>query len=234
MNISVTRNPNPKSPPAGDYGFGQIFTPHMFVMDYSGGMWRGPRIVPYQNFSLDPAVKVLHYGQEIFEGMKAYKNGKDGSVHMFRPDKNVTRFNISCERMCMPKVDPELFMTALEQLIDLDPAELAHPDFARYFAGAKPLPGSEPSRAGNVPTPIRLSEASDALWRTVTTVLSRNFPLPWNFRTRGSRPSIYAQFTLRATAPGSRRRFPTKAGTRATPVCTRPRGIPFSASTMST
>jgi branched-chain amino acid aminotransferase len=120
MNIPVTRNPNPASSPDGDYGFGQIFTPHMFVLDYSEGEWHDPRIIPYQNFSLDPAAKVLHYGQEIFEGMKAYKNGEDGSVHMFRPDKNVSRFNISCERMCMPQVDPQLFMTALNQLIDLD------------------------------------------------------------------------------------------------------------------
>jgi len=120
MNITVTRNPNPKSPPDGDYGFGRTFTPHMFVMDYSDGQWHAPRVVPYANFSLDPAAKVLHYGQEIFEGMKAYKNGENGSVHMFRPDKNVTRFNISCERMCMPQVDPELFMKALNQLIDLD------------------------------------------------------------------------------------------------------------------
>jgi branched-chain amino acid aminotransferase len=120
MNITVTRNPNPSSLPDGDYGFGQIFTPHMFVMDYSAGEWRDPRIIPYGPFSLDPAAKVLHYGQEIFEGMKAYKNGDDGSVHMFRSDKNVARFNISCERMCMPQVDPELFVTALNQLIDLD------------------------------------------------------------------------------------------------------------------
>ena len=120
MNITVTRNPNPQSPPDGDFGFGRIFTPHMFVMDYSAGQWHDPRIIPYGNFSLDPAAKVLHYGQEIFEGMKAYRNGEDGSVHMFRPDKNVTRFNISCERMCMPQVDPDLFMKALNQLIALD------------------------------------------------------------------------------------------------------------------
>ncbi len=120
MSITVTRNPNPQSPPDGDYGFGRIFTPHMFVMDYTDGQWQDPRIIPYGNFSLDPAAKVLHYGQEIFEGMKAYKNGEDDSVHMFRPDMNVARFNISCERMCMPQVDPQLFMDALNQLIDLD------------------------------------------------------------------------------------------------------------------
>jgi len=69
---------------------------------------------------MDPAAKVLHYGQEIFEGMKGYQNSKDGSVHMFRPDRNIARFNISCERMCMPPVDPALFLEALELLIDLD------------------------------------------------------------------------------------------------------------------
>ena len=120
MSITVTRNTNPPAIPTGDYGFGQKFTPHMFLMEWKDGLWHDPRIVPYGPFSLDPAAKVLHYGQEIFEGMKAYKNGTDGSVHMFRPDRNIERFNISCERMCMPKVDPELFMEALETLIDLD------------------------------------------------------------------------------------------------------------------
>ena len=120
MNIKVTRNPNPANPPAGDYGFGTNFTPHMFVLDYKDGQWQDPRIVPYGPFSLDPAAKVLHYGQEIFEGMKAYKNSRDGSVHMFRPDKNIRRFNISCERMCMPQVDSDLFMRALNQLINMD------------------------------------------------------------------------------------------------------------------
>ena len=120
MNISVTRNPNPPAPPTGDYGFGQKFTPHMFLMDWKDGAWSNPRIEPYRNFSLDPAAKVLHYGQEIFEGMKGYHNKTDNSVHMFRPEKNIARFNISCERMCMPEVDPALFMRALEMLIDMD------------------------------------------------------------------------------------------------------------------
>ncbi len=120
MNIEVTRNPSPQSPPAGDYGFGQTFTPHMFLMDYKDGQWLNPRIEPYGPFTLDPAAKVLHYGQEIFEGMKAYRNGADNSVHMFRPDKNVRRFNISGARMCMPQIDEDLFMQGLEMLIDLD------------------------------------------------------------------------------------------------------------------
>jgi branched-chain amino acid aminotransferase len=120
MNIEITRNPNPATPPVDNFGFGQIFTPHMFVMDYKDGQWGQPRIQPYGPFSIDPAAKVLHYGQEIFEGMKAYKNGQDGTVHMFRPDKNIRRFNISCDRMCMPRVDETLFMEALELLIDMD------------------------------------------------------------------------------------------------------------------
>ncbi|MBE0568038.1 MAG: branched-chain amino acid aminotransferase [Krumholzibacteria bacterium] len=120
MNISVSRHASPPAPPTGDFGFGQKFTPHMFKMDWKDGTWHDARIVPYEPFTLDPAAKVFHYGQEIFEGMKAYRHGGDGSVHMFRPDRNINRFNISCERMCMPKVDNELFMQAMEMLIDLD------------------------------------------------------------------------------------------------------------------
>lgn len=120
MAIKITRNQNPRPVPTGNYGFGSIFTPHMFRMDYKDGVWGDPTIVPYGPFSLDPAAKVLHYGQEIFEGMKAYLNPGDNSVHMFRPDMNIRRFNISCERMCMPTVDEDLFLQALETLIDLD------------------------------------------------------------------------------------------------------------------
>ena len=120
MAIEITRHPHPPAPPSGDYGFGKIFTPHMFLVDYTAGRWLSPRIEPYAPFTMDPAAKVLHYGQEIFEGMKGYRNSRDGTVHMFRPDKNIHRFNISCDRMCMPRVDEDLFMEALELLIDLD------------------------------------------------------------------------------------------------------------------
>ncbi len=120
MDIAITRHPNPPSQPKGDYGFGQHFTPHMFKLDYRDGRWQNPRIEPYGPISLAPSAKVFHYGQEIFEGMKAYRNAKDGSVHMFRPDKNIRRFTISCGRMCMPPVDEALFMEALDTLIDID------------------------------------------------------------------------------------------------------------------
>ena len=134
MDIRITRNENPASPPTdGKYGFGAMFTPHMFMMNYVDGAWEDPRIEPYHDISLDPAAKVLHYGQEIFEGMKAYTNPKDKSVHMFRPDMNVRRFNRSCERMCMPPVDPGLFMDALKQLIDLDRAWVPESPSALYI-----------------------------------------------------------------------------------------------------
>ncbi|HPF36797.1 MAG TPA: branched-chain amino acid aminotransferase [Candidatus Krumholzibacteria bacterium] len=120
MEIKITRNPDPPAPPSGDYGFGSKFTPHMFEMEWFDGAWGEPRIVPLHDIVLHPAAKVLHYGQEIFEGMKAYANPDDGSVHMFRPDMNIKRFLRSCRRMCMPEVDAGLFMEALKRLIDLD------------------------------------------------------------------------------------------------------------------
>ncbi len=134
MEIKITRNPNPAAPPAdGNYGFGAIFTPHMFMMEYKDGAWQDPRIVPYGPLSLDPATKVLHYGQEIFEGMKAYAAPGGGSVHMFRADMNIARFNRSCLRMCMPPVDPALFMEALNRLIDLDRAWVPESPDALYI-----------------------------------------------------------------------------------------------------
>jgi branched-chain amino acid aminotransferase len=120
MDIKVTRNPNPSAPATGNFGFGRIFTPHLFKMEYAAGRWDNPRIEPYGPLTLDPAAKVFHYGQEIFEGMKAYRNAEDGSVHMFRPDRNIRRMNVSCDRMSMPRLDEDLFMEALERLIDID------------------------------------------------------------------------------------------------------------------
>ncbi len=120
MDIRIERHPNPPAPPSWDnLVFGKEFSPHMFMLDWRDGQWHDPRIVPYGPMSLSPAAKVLHYAQEIFEGMKAYR-GPDGSLHMFRPDMNVARFNRSAERMCMPTVDADLFMQALETLVGLD------------------------------------------------------------------------------------------------------------------
>ena len=120
MDIRIDRNPNPPAVPAWDeLVFGKHYSAHMFLLNWRDGAWHDPRIVPYGPFEMSPAAKVLHYAQEIFEGMKAYKKA-DASVHMFRPEMNVARFNRSAERLCMPTVDPGLFLQALEMLCALD------------------------------------------------------------------------------------------------------------------
>lgn len=99
--------------------FGKVFSDHMFVMDYADGEWGTPTITPFANLSLNPATSVIHYGQSIFEGMKAFKSST-GEVLLFRPDQNIKRFNISAERMCMPAVPEDIFEQGLLQLLDLD------------------------------------------------------------------------------------------------------------------
>lgn len=99
--------------------FGRIFSDHMVVMDYENGAWKKPEIVPFEDLSLTPATSVLHYGQTIFEGMKAYRN-KEDKVFLFRPDQNAKRFNESAERMCMPTVPEETFIDFIKTLVDLD------------------------------------------------------------------------------------------------------------------
>jgi branched-chain amino acid aminotransferase len=124
MEISITksstigRKPRPKS--EAELGFGKYFTDHMFLMDYEKGQgWIHPRIVPYGPLSLDPSAMVLHYGQEIFEGLKAYR-WTDGTIALFRPDKNIERWNRSARRLCMAETDAEMFMEGMKTLILLD------------------------------------------------------------------------------------------------------------------
>jgi len=99
--------------------FGKHYSDHMFVADYADGEWKDLRIVPYENLSLSPATAAIHYGQSIFEGMKAHK-GPQGDALLFRPQKNHERMNRSAERMCMPTLPEEIFMGGLTQLIGLD------------------------------------------------------------------------------------------------------------------
>jgi len=107
----------PKPADESKLGFGKIFTDHFFTMKYHADRgWYDAMIEPYRLLSLEPTAMCLHYGQEIFEGMKAYR-GKDDQIFLFRPYENITRMNISAERLCMPKVDPELFMNALKKLL---------------------------------------------------------------------------------------------------------------------
>ncbi|NVJ87306.1 MAG: branched-chain amino acid aminotransferase [Algoriphagus sp.] len=99
--------------------FGKTISDHMFVADYRNGEWTDLRIVPYGPLQLNPSNAALHYGQSIFEGLKAYKNDA-GEVLIFRPDANWRRMNESAERMCMPSIPEEIFMEGMKQLIELD------------------------------------------------------------------------------------------------------------------
>lgn len=99
--------------------FGSVFTDHMLVCDFREGQWHKPQIKPYEPFMIDPSAKVFHYGQAIFEGMKAYKTEQD-EVWLFRPDQNLNRLNKSAVRMAMPEIPEDIFMSGLHQLINLE------------------------------------------------------------------------------------------------------------------
>jgi len=99
--------------------FGSTFTDHMLVCDFKEGQWQKPVIKPYEPFMIDPSAKVFHYGQAIFEGMKAYK-GEDNSVWLFRPDENLIRFNKSAVRMAMPEVPENIFIDGLKTILDIE------------------------------------------------------------------------------------------------------------------
>jgi len=100
-------------------GFGVHISDHMLVIDYKDGKWHEPVIVPYRNLELSPAMLALHYGQSVFEGMKAFKNDK-GVITIFRPERHHKRLLKSLERMCMPAISEELFINSLSALIEVD------------------------------------------------------------------------------------------------------------------
>ena len=107
-------------PDEDNLGFGQFFTDHMFTMRWSKPLgWHDAGIRPYSSFELEPAAMVFHYGQAIFEGMKAYR-GKDGQIFLFRPMDNFARMNQSATRMCMPRFPHDRVMQALKALVYLD------------------------------------------------------------------------------------------------------------------
>ena len=112
--------------------FGKIYTDHMFMADYRGGEWKNFRIVPYGHIPVSPATPALHYGQSIFEGMKAYR-GPGGEALVFRPRDNWVRMNISAQRMCMPHIPEELFMESLATLLDLDRAWIPSTEGASLY-----------------------------------------------------------------------------------------------------
>ncbi|MEC1717642.1 branched-chain amino acid aminotransferase [Schinkia azotoformans] len=117
VDLSSTKKPKPD---ADKLQFGKLFTDHMFIMNYKEGQgWHDPRIVPYQPLKLDPSCVVFHYGQTVFEGMKAYVT-KDGEVQLFRPNKNFERLNRSNDRLVIPQIDEEFALEALKKLVSID------------------------------------------------------------------------------------------------------------------
>ncbi len=120
IRVELAETLKAKPTDASKLGFGNYFTDHMFMMNYDKGQgWHDARIVPYGPLSLDPAAMCLHYGQEVFEGMKAYR-APDGRVLLFRPDRNMARLNLSNERLCIPAIDEEFAVEAVKKLVAIE------------------------------------------------------------------------------------------------------------------
>lgn len=138
MDIPVTKVAKSKLPDTdmNSLPFGRVFTDHMLVAEFEGGVWKQPEIKPYQSIQIDPANAALHYGQSIFEGIKAYINDA-GEAVIFRPADNYRRFNKSAKRMSMPEVPEEIFLEGMRQLIELEkawiPAKKDHSLYIRPF-----------------------------------------------------------------------------------------------------
>lgn len=150
IRIELTKSPKDKPADESKLGFGQIFTDHMFLMNYDiGEGWHDPRIVPFGPIELSPAAMCLHYGQEVFEGMKAYR-GDNGKILLFRPDKNMARLNVSNERLCIPLIDEEFCVEAIKKLVDIEESWVPHSEgtslYIRPFIFAvDPMVGVHPA-----------------------------------------------------------------------------------------
>ncbi len=127
MEIKITKNTSPiPMPKEEELGFGKFFSPHMFVMDYDSEIgWHDARIVPFERISLHPASTVLHYGAEIFEGLKAYRT-ESGEIRLFRPTENIKRMNSSAERMCLPLLDEDDALKILETYVGVEADYVPH------------------------------------------------------------------------------------------------------------
>ena len=119
INVSKTQNSRLSSVDWDNLPFGKVFSDHMLVMDFTNGEWQVPEIVPFDTLDLHPATSAIHYGQSIFEGMKAKKT-EDGGVLLFRPEMNAKRFSESCKRMCMPEIEEELFLELVKRVVEVD------------------------------------------------------------------------------------------------------------------
>ena len=165
MAIRIVKTDAPKEKVSADkLGFGKVFSDHMFMMEYEGGEWKDPRIVPFGNLSLHPASTVFHYGAEIFEGLKAYRRA-DGGVQLFRPEENIRRMNNSADRMCLPQIDEKLFMEALETLVRIDESWVpSAPGTSLYL---RPFLFENDPFLGSTPCRRRNSLSSPAPWAAI-------------------------------------------------------------------
>jgi branched-chain amino acid aminotransferase len=151
MDINITRAERSKLNEMSleNIPFGRYYTDHMLEADYENGEWKNIEIKPYQPLLLEPSTAALHYGQAIFEGIKAYRDA-EGNASIFRPFDNYKRFNISAERMQMPQVPEEIFMEGMRMLVDLDknwiPQNADHSLYIRPFMfSSDPVIGVKPS-----------------------------------------------------------------------------------------
>lgn len=126
IRIELTDTPKAKPSDESNLGFGHVFTDHMFIMDYETGKgWHNARIIPYQDLVLSPASMCLHYGQEIFEGLKAYRTA-EGKVQLFRPEENFKRMNVSNERMVIPQINEQDALEGLMKLLSIEKDWVPH------------------------------------------------------------------------------------------------------------
>lgn len=151
MNIKVQKTTAPKVKP--DYsklGFGKYFTDHMFLMNYSVEEgWHDARIVPYGPIPLDPSAMVFHYAQELFEGLKAYYTA-DGTIQLFRPQCNIERMNNTCDRLCVPRIDPDDALQAIRTIVEMDKDWAPHDEgtslyIRPFIIATDPMLGVHPS-----------------------------------------------------------------------------------------
>jgi branched-chain amino acid aminotransferase len=132
IDIQKTENSRIHQVSEGLKSFGRVFSDHMFIADYKDGEWQKARIVPYGDIAMSPSISALHYGQSVFEGMKAFKNNAS-EVLLFRPEDNINRLNKSAHRLCMPELPKEIFMDGLKQLLSLDRNWISKEDGASLY-----------------------------------------------------------------------------------------------------
>ena len=149
IKIELTKTPKAKPGDESKLGFGHIFTDHMFIMEYDTGMgWHDARIVPYQEIPLSPAAMCLHYGQTVFEGLKAYRTD-EGKIQLFRPEENFKRLNVSNERLVIPEVDVDFCVEALKKLVEVEAVCVPHSEgvslyIRPFIVAADPFLGVRP------------------------------------------------------------------------------------------